>query len=173
MPEPTPASFARTVRRSVLKETGTVEEFFLVRLSNDYILRVICDLARLFDGDIVLGIVFIAVNQANTSHLLLAKIPSAFQGDGVVPQALRRPASALAVAASLGLPRETVRRHIGKLVERGDCVRVAGRKVLVSEAAIRRPELMAAVESNRRNLQKLIGDVRRAKLLREQEPAEG
>ncbi len=138
---------------------------YLVRLSTDYFLRMVSDLGHLFDGDLVLAVVFLAVNQSSVSYLALGREVKAFEGDGVVPDDLRRPVTTLSIANSLNLPRETVRRHVNRLVEHGYCVRVSGSRVIIPAEVFRRPDMVAAVEANRRNLQGLIAMVQRAELL--------
>lgn len=137
---------------------------YLARLSTDYFLRMVSDLSGLFGGDLVLAVVFLAVNQSSVSYLALGREVKVFDGDGVVPDDLRRPVTTLSIANSLNLPRETVRRHVNRLVDQGYCLRVSGSRVIIPAEVFRRHDIVAAVEANRRNLQGLIAMVQRAEL---------
>jgi DNA-binding Lrp family transcriptional regulator len=74
--------------------------------------------------------------------------------EDVPPDNVRRPISVLAVANGLGIPYETVRRHVSRLVKAGRCVRVKG-GVLAPAAGMRRPETDAAIMHNLANLCRL------------------
>jgi DeoR/GlpR family transcriptional regulator of sugar metabolism len=54
------------------------------------------------------------------------------------PDEVRRPISVLAVANSLGLPYETVRRYVTKLIRLGRCGRVKG-GIIALASGLRRP----------------------------------
>lgn len=81
--------------------------------------------------------------------------------DDVPPDSVRRPISVLAVAGSLGIPYETVRRHVSRLVKAGRCVRVKG-GVLAPAAVIKRPGTDADILSNMANLRRLYRALKRA-----------
>lgn len=111
----------------------------------DHVLRCIAIAARLADGDVLHGIILIAIIQGN------AAAPRRSAGDpdpnaAALPgDSPRTPVSAYAVAKRLGLPYETVRRHVARLVDEGRCVRVGARGgVIVPLAAIQqmRPDIL-------------------------------
>ena len=81
-------------------------------------LRIVCD-----GGDLLDGLILLAVGQANLGHLDRPHGPPAsFAGyDDVLDPALLRPISVNALAASLGQPFETVRRRTAALRETGAC----------------------------------------------------
>ena len=138
---------------------------FVARRTNEFILAAMAELGGLFGGDIVLGLVFLAINQASIAHRPAARFVDPFEGDGVVPDELRRPVAVLGVAASLGIPRETARRHVGKLIEMGYCVRTSGRRVIVPASVYRRPEILAATQAYIRHIESLIRSLRRGGVL--------
>ena len=69
------------------------------------------------------------------------------------------------IADSLNLPRETVRRHVARLIERGYCVQVQGRRVIIPAEVYLQPPFATAFENNRRDLHALVSAIRRAGLL--------
>ena len=73
----------------------------------------------------------------------------------------------LSIANSLQMPRETTRRHVTRLLQRGYCIQVQGRRVMIPAEIYRRPEIRQVIEKNRRDLQLLISTIRRAHLLKE------
>lgn len=113
----------------------------LNRFIASFILDVMKEEAALFRRH-DLGLIFSLVNQANIDAadeeaLLQA---SAHQP---APDVQRRPISALAVAAELGMPRETVRRQVADLVQRGALIRVARNGVIVPPSYLERDEVVA------------------------------
>ena len=154
-----------------MNTTDSASERYLVRLSADYLLRFLHELSEIFEGDLMLGIVFITVAMTSIAHLRLDDEVRPFEGDGVVPDELRRPVTVLSVAATLGLPRETVRRHVWQLIDRGYCIQVKGRRVLVNAEIMRRPDVSKGVAANRRHLKALVAAIRRADLMMTRTPA--
>ncbi|MDO9430777.1 MAG: hypothetical protein Q7T84_05710 [Phenylobacterium sp.] len=148
-------------------------DLFLARLGSNYLLRVLANLTEAFDGDMVQAVVFMAISQAATDHLGLHREIRDFGGDGVIPDELRRPVTVLSIANSLQMPRETTRRHVTRLLERGYCVQVQGRRVMIPADTYRRPEMRQIVAKNRRDLLLLISTVRRANLLKEDSGEDG
>lgn len=117
----------------------------LLRATNTYCLRLIEDMSRMSGGDVMRPLVFSAITVANTRHLQMdPEAPYAWFGEPL-PDAMRRPVTALALAVELGLPRETTRRHLAKLEALGGCRRVRG-GYIVAEAAFGTPDAQALVE---------------------------
>jgi biotin operon repressor len=111
-------------------------------------------------GDFVRAVIVMTIMQANLQHLSRDKVD-----DGVgVPDERLRPISALAIANSLGAPRETVRRHIHRLVEAGVCRRVTG-GYIVPDAVLSRPEQQAQLTETYQHLRTFIAALRRADIL--------
>ncbi len=119
------------------------------RITSAFVLRALKLITDLHEGDMLTAIVAQAIIAANTSHLDMRT------GDGprfaglaaAPPDEARRPVSVLALSKSLGLPFETTRRHVKKLVEAGRCARVHG-GVIVPTSAIEHPAVIAATRTH-------------------------
>lgn len=123
-----------------------------VRLGADYLLRSLQMLGELAGGQMVTGLISLAIVQANTGHLDGA---GAYRDSGdLPPDSVRRPVSVLAIANSLGLPYETTRRHIDRMIQTGQCERVNGGVIVPASAldSTRHRELLAAHLVNLRRL---------------------
>jgi hypothetical protein len=133
------------------------------RLSGEYIMRSLRLLTEWSGGDVLTVLVTMAVAQANTAHLDEGGGPgAAFADTGTPPpDELRRPVSVLTVAAALGLPYETTRRHVQKMVNTGQCVRVKG-GVIFSVRNLEGPAHEAMLRSNLANLRRLCRALRAA-----------
>lgn len=114
-----------------------MSNWLIAGLTADYILRRIKLTAPLLGSDIVMVLVASTISQANLGHILgdpeLARDWGA--GQPVPPAGMRRPITAYAVAAALGLPRETVRRKIKTLVAHGYLQEGAQGLIVVPERA--------------------------------------
>lgn len=132
-----------------------------LRISTDYFMRSLHLVGELYDGELLTGLVSMAIIQANVGHLDSAG-PSEFAGlDTAPPDSARRPASVLAVSSSLGLPYETTRRHVAKLVKAGLCQRVKG-GVVVPTAVVSSPQHRKVAAANLTNLHRLYRQLRAA-----------
>jgi hypothetical protein len=109
----------------------------VIRLSSDYLLR-LAEPVSLHVGDLVSGLIMMDVIHANTEHL-----PDSEGGDadgdwspeGFVADRLRKPVRITTLSERLGIPHETIRRHLARLVQADRCVRlddgfVAPRRIL-------------------------------------------
>jgi hypothetical protein len=121
----------------------------VARVSSEYLLRVLRLLSDLQNGELLTVIIGLAIVAANTAHLIDAADPAArYAGrQELPPDEVRRPVSVLALAGSLGLPFETTRRHVNKLVAAGRCRRVKG-GVIVPASFLDNPPFLAAAETN-------------------------
>ncbi len=105
------------------------------RLGADYFLRALSLITSLHDGDIIAAIIWQAIVTANTAHL----DPGEYTGAAAPPpDDVRRPVSVLSLSQSLGMPFETTRRYVNRMIEAGQCERIRGggvvpAKVLNSE----------------------------------------
>ncbi|HWA61981.1 MAG TPA: hypothetical protein VG939_11440 [Caulobacteraceae bacterium] len=133
------------------------------RLTTKFLLRSLKLVSDLHDGEMLTAIIASAIVDANT-----ALIDSNLQPGGPYadladppPNEARRPVSVLAVADSLGLPFETVRRHVNRLIAAGWCVRVKGGVVMTTEALLN-PRNTAAVLANLRYLRRFLRELKRA-----------
>jgi predicted transcriptional regulator len=125
----------------------------MARSTNSFYLRTAEVLADAADGDLVRGIVFLGVIQANI-QTLNSDLDLSLQYGGVEnipPDDIRRPISVYALAQSLDLPYETTRRYVQKMIEDGRCVREpAG--IVAPATVLAQPPIRAAVERNYANL---------------------
>ncbi|WP_293900048.1 helix-turn-helix domain-containing protein [Phenylobacterium sp.] len=98
----------------------------VIRLSSDYVLRLAEPLSA-HVGDLVTGLILMDVIQANTGHMPDSEggepdtdwSPAAF-----VPDSQRRLVRAATLSERLGIPPETVRRHLAQLAKADICERI-------------------------------------------------
>lgn len=134
----------------------------VARLSSDYFLRALRLVADLHDGELITGIIFQAIIAANTAHLEQTGEGARHAGnDSVPPDDLRKPVSVLGVAGALGLPFETTRRHVNRLLASGRCKRVRG-GVIVPQSALQDPAMSTAASANLANVRRFVRELRRA-----------
>jgi hypothetical protein len=156
--EPVRARDGRDVRRAA------------VRHGWSHVLRSVQLAASLTGGDLVHSIILLSIIHANTAALRLSDGDNDYDTGSVLPQdALRTPVSVYAIAKQLGLPYETVRRHVGRLINEGRCVRVGERGgVIVPASAIREMRSDAFVNQSLDSLRDLIGELDRIGALHNQ-----
>jgi hypothetical protein len=125
------------------------------RASSDYVLRSMQLLGEMVSGEFLTGLVWLAIVQANIGHIDQNGLGRSFQdGQSPPPDSLRRPVSVLALSASLGLPYETMRRHVAKLVASELCVRVKG-GVIVPSVVLSSAKHAELMDRNLTNLRRL------------------
>jgi hypothetical protein len=124
-----------------------------------YVAGVFRTLAELY-GDGREGLIVHAIAAANTAHLdVRSADPGVAGADALLPDEVRRPISVNRLAQSLGLPFETTRQCVKRLIETGTCVRVKG-GIVVPRAAVQRPEVHLAVMANLDTVRQLVRDLR-------------
>ena len=147
----------------VSQDSPKVRDRLALRLSSEYILRSIDLMTQVVGGDLVKGLIFLAIVQANIQHLInddgLSQTYS--ESTDTVPDETRRPVSVHALSVSLGIPYETTRRYVNKLLTEGYCVRVR-RGLLVPAQVLQRDEMLAALKRNFANLQRLVTGLKRS-----------
>lgn len=113
-------------------------ERLAARILTQFLLRHCLVLAKLADGDLTRGLVLAAMLDANLRHLRHYTTQSRRFGGlhAVPPDEERKPISVSALARSLNMPYETVRRQVGKLIDTGVCERVGDEGVIVRTAWI-------------------------------------
>ncbi|MDB5471983.1 MAG: hypothetical protein JWR84_3543 [Caulobacter sp.] len=114
-----------------------MQERYLLKLGMDYFLRQLTVLSAPFDGDLLLAATFVAICQASVKHLNEPGLPSPLAVEGVFPDGMRRPVTIASVARTLGLPRETARRYVHRLIASGHCRAVGARGVTVPSDVLR------------------------------------
>ncbi|RAK56559.1 hypothetical protein [Phenylobacterium deserti] len=138
----------------------------LARLSADFLVEQVAGgLAGLSPTDAVL---VLAINQANIVPLTRDPNARAMYGalETPAPDQLRRPVSISAIASSLGLPFETVRRRVRSLETRGICEAAAG-GVIVPETFLVSPGYLQSVVGTHNGLRRLFLDAMAAGLVDE------
>lgn len=106
------------------------------RTYDRFILRWVESAIRDFDGDLRLMLVHTALLLANEQSVLQdARLNAFYGGSTPPPEALRRPISINALAAMTGMPRETTRRFVARLEQRGFVDRTAGGMLAHMEGA--------------------------------------
>ena len=142
-------------------EIPTTHHRLLARITSDFCLRCLDELRRLFDGEVLTGLIFLAVAAANFDAFKRGDAPMRAGAE-------RRPVSIQSLAAQIGLPRETVRRHVQKLTALNLCIPAgtgsrAG--LVVPPGVIERPQFLAAAQRNEVNVRWLVTQLRRAGVL--------
>jgi hypothetical protein len=150
---PPPAAGRKPFLASVTPDAPVNRLRRIARSTNRFHLRTAEILADAADGDLVRGIVFLGVIQANIQALNTdLDLSLQYAGvDDIPPDALRRPISVYALAQSLDLPYETTRRYVQKLIEDGRCLREPS-GIVVTGAVLAQPAMIAALERNYANL---------------------
>lgn len=112
-----------------------------VRFLTSFLIDVVREGAQL-QGSIDLGIVFTLVALANAEAAAAETLDADFAYHPI-PDPRRRPLSASAISHELQIPKETARRQVAKLIERGALVRVGRGGVIVPNQYLARPEVQS------------------------------
>lgn len=130
----------------------------VARISTDYLLRVVDSLVRAV-GNLLEGLILLEVVRSNTEHLQAdQRGGEGALADDFVPDRQRRPVSVTAIAGRLGLPIETVRRHVTELQARGLCLRATG-GLLVPAEVLARPAFAHFTAENLTNLNRMFASL--------------
>ena len=134
----------------------------VIRHSSDYLLR-LAEPVTLYMGDLVTGLLLMDMIQANTEHLADtdggADDPD-WTPEGFVPDSQRRPVRATTLAERLGIPPETVRRHIHRLIESDRCEQNKDGYLVPARVLARKPfvQFMVDNQSHLHRLYAALGD---------------
>ncbi|MFD1191523.1 helix-turn-helix domain-containing protein [Phenylobacterium conjunctum] len=117
-----------------------------VRLSIDYFLDSLTEMAGIVGLDALSLLVGMAVARGNMQHFAQDReTAETYAGiDAIPPDAVRRPVSVYAVSKGLGLPYETTRRYARRLTKEGWLERKADGGLILPAEVIGRPELLQA-----------------------------
>ena len=124
----------------------------LSRLAGDYHVHTARRAARSMSRDIVTDLTILAITRINVRRVTASPEPVAETYEGVagVPaDSLRIPASVYAVAKSLGLPYENIRRRVKKLLDAGVCVSADGGLVVPGATVVSQRNLDLIAETLR------------------------
>lgn len=144
----------------------------VVRISSDYVLRMV-DLLAIHIGDLVRGLILLAILRANT-----ADFPDEIRGGeeggpaAFAPDEQRRPVRVAELSARLGVPEETVRRHAARLVQDRLCVRGPDGLVLPGHV-LARPQFVQLMGDNHANVTRMFAALARLGVIAEWERQRG
>jgi len=131
------------------------------RISSTYFMRSLRLMVEFHGGELLRALIHFAIFTANIAHLDQGNGPVRYVGlDSPPPDEERRPISILAISDGMGLPFETVRRHVNKLLAEGQCVRVKG-GVIVPKAVVESDRAKKLGRVNLTYVQKMTRDLRR------------
>ena len=132
----------------------------VLRAANEFFLRAIENTTIGQHDNMITALIFTAIWTANVRHITQSSENFLYAGIGDVPPgAARRPVSVLAVASSLRMPYETVRRHAQGLIDAGECVRVDKRGLVVPSSVFDKPKYRIAVRDGYPLLLKFLSDL--------------
>jgi hypothetical protein len=133
-----------------------------IRLASNYLLRNVEVVSEAADGDLMAGLICSAIIQANVRPLNNDPKLGKTYGhmDAIPPDELRSPVSVNALAESLGIPYETTRRHVNKLIKLGYCVKVGTRGVIVPSAIIASPTMVKGGLQQYSHLMHFLGQLK-------------
>lgn len=136
----------------------------VARILSQFFLRQWEIIAKMADGDLHKALVFAAIVSANTQHIGHTSTEGHAFGplENAPPDEARRPVSTHALAQSLGLPYETTRRNVNKLIEQGACVRVPGQGLVITTEYLMSPQNIGNMMQCLTALQWFLGSLRRA-----------
>lgn len=107
------------------------------RLVVEYVLR-FNEASSRYIPDVVTSVTLMEMLHANTEHLPDTESGTDDPGpEGSVPDSRRQPVPMTALAERLGIPDETMRRHVRRLADRGLCKRVGGGYIVPVDALVR------------------------------------
>jgi hypothetical protein len=134
----------------------------VARLSTEYVLRSAKLLSELTNGDLVAGLVLHVIITGNINYIDNdPKTAGRYASiEDIAPDEARRPISVLSVAGSLGLPYETTRRCVSKLIKAGLCIRVRG-GVIAPSAVMEDPRDNQAILANMANVRRFCRALKR------------
>lgn len=128
----------------------------------EFIQRTALPVVAAFDNDYEQTMIFLAIMTQNIQNLMLNQATRKQYAslNALVPDDLIRPISRMALARSTNLPRETVRRKVLKLIERG-YVEETPKGLIVPRSVRELPlyaETVAVQEANLRRLFGMVGE---------------
>jgi DNA-binding transcriptional regulator YhcF (GntR family) len=135
----------------------------IMRVGADFFLRSIDTMARVMNDDLILALVYSAMWTANVKHITNSAANIEYGAlEKLPPDSARVPVSAMALANSLRMPYETVRRYVQTLLKAGFCVRLGNKGYVVPNAVLVRPSQHEAILRGLPSLLQFLGDLKRA-----------
>ena len=151
-----------TARRADVEDAAIAR--VVTRMGGEYVLRATRLLIETF-GDVRAGLIVQTIDTANNALPTLG--PSRRQAavpGGVSPDAARRPIRVSRLAETAGLPFETTRRIVQRLIETGACMRVEG-GVIVPRATLESVPIVRNTMANLAYVRRLVRDLRAVGLI--------
>lgn len=132
-----------------------------LRAATGFMLNSVDLMSRIVGGDILRGVIFTAIVDANVRHIRPGDVvgQTYSEASDQVPDDLRRPISVHALALELDIPYETTRRHVNALIAQGFCVR-GETGILVPASVLARDQISMALRRNFENLRRLVNELR-------------
>ena len=135
----------------------------ILRVGNEFFLRSIDGIVAAQGNDLIAALIFTALWIANIRHITHSAANVQFGGIGdLPPDAMRRPVSVQALANTLRIPYETVRRYVQAMIKSGVCIRVGKRGLIVPAAVHNQPHRRKGVQDGMNSLLRLLSDLKRA-----------
>lgn len=131
-----------------------------IRASEGYFVQLVKLMSELTDGDILKGILFVTIVHANTEIIrrMDANAHAFAVANTMAPDEMRQPVSVYALAKSLGLPYETTRRYVAKLIEDGLCIKVADKSgIIVPSSVLSSPRVVTLSNRHYAQIMKFVG----------------
>jgi hypothetical protein len=146
---------------SVVNEDTPLDRKRLVtRISTRWLLNSLSMVRAFGNGDILDGLILLAITDANTRHLNSPE--SGYQGvKDIPPDEARQPVSVYVIARDLGLSYETARRHVQRMIKAGRIERVED-GVVVPGRVFAEQESMGLTSRAYSSTRRLIDQLREA-----------
>lgn len=124
-------------------KVGDIKNFRAVcRIVSHFIIKSLNLANKVHHGDALEALIFTAIWTTNTSHVRgqnnFNEVP--------IPEELRRPVTVARLAQVVGIPPETVRRYVNRMVEHGLCRRIGRKGVIVPESVFLQPDMVVAAK---------------------------
>jgi DNA-binding transcriptional regulator YhcF (GntR family) len=104
----------------------------ILRVAMELVMHGIDVLGSMHNDDFLLALIFTAIWTSNVHHITSTADNLRYGAlNDLPPDELRRPVTVHAVANSLRIPYETVRRYANRMVKDGSAVRIGGRGLIV------------------------------------------
>jgi DNA-binding transcriptional regulator YhcF (GntR family) len=111
----------------------------ITRIVLGFMQPTITRIAETFDYDLSLTIALLAIKQANLAPIMSRRELDLVYADAFPPMDALRPISTHALAQTLSLPPETMRRHVARLIRDGYCERVGRQGLRLTEDLVASP----------------------------------
>ncbi len=119
----------------------------VTRIVLEFFVDILAAAARACEGDLKSMLVLLAIDHANTEHLLVGPMGARNALLAHPDDSQRRPITVHALSQSMRIPPETGRRYTQALMRRGFCVRVDERGLIVPNRIMALPQFAAFEET--------------------------